>query len=152
MDEERDSIYEESPEVADVAYDIINDHRTELQDANIAYFFRHGPWRSKGKNVLGQAKKVSGLYRELTGKDYVIVISADFWQQATEAQQKAIVHHELMHCGKNEDGSWVLHDHDFNGFNQELKLYGVWTGDLKQMDQQRRQISFLDQETTRAAG
>lgn len=94
-------------------------------------------WNAKGgqsgkRNTLGKVGKLSPKERHFLGYD------ADFWiwfaadhvrESRFDAQQfEALVFHELKHLQLDDDGAVVVVGHDFEGFAQELEIYGPWSG------------------------
>lgn len=139
--------YRLAPEVEEVAKKIIEDHRPDIKDAKIAYMFRNKAQTKSGKIVMGSVKKVSALYHEITGLDYIVKIPYDVWSGLDEQTKEALIDHELRHCGKNEDGEFVYIEHDFEGFIGTLKMYGFWQPDLKLLQKNiiQMQLPFTDE-------
>lgn len=89
---------------------VISENREEmwhLEHANIAVVWRTPDAKSKGRLSIGYAYKVGAMWAEITGLDFVIRLSWDFWHdQMTDLQRAATILHELRHCGvaRNKDG------------------------------------------------
>lgn len=117
-------------EVLDIAGEIISEHLPELDGSSIAFMFRDKAPNSNGKVTMGQAKKVSGEWQALgLDYDFFIWLAQDIWYSLTEAQKRALVHHELMHCGysgEGEDQKPTMIPHDMEEFNAIIRLYGFW--------------------------
>lgn len=118
------------------------DEMWHLESANIAVVWRVPDAKSKGRLCIGFAYKVGAMWSEITGLDFVLRLSWDFWHdQMTAEQQAATVLHELRHCGvaKNKHGDplfingdkvpfkdgkylddmklkYCINHHDMNGF------------------------------------
>lgn len=135
--------------VADLAADIIAQKRPELQECEFAFVFvtnydKHGfmkyPKPNKhGKVTLGQAKCFSASDRAAGCPDFSITLLYNWWEKADATQQRALMYHELRHCGAEEtdDGTQLMSvPHNFEGFDDELALFGPWTRDLKSMQAQ----------------
>ena len=136
--------YCEVVEVADIARELIREHHTTLGEADIVYLFRDKAPKSKGKFTLGKAKKTSPIELTLSGYDFVIWVAEDKWNEMDWKQRRALVDHELSHCGLDEDGHWTTYEHDFTGFNSVLKRHGYWSNDLKQMKKNIQQMSLFE--------
>src|SRR5690554_4103291 len=96
--------YREAVEVADIARDLIRNYHGGLADAKIIYLFRDKAPKSKGKVTLGAAKKASGIEDVLSGADFIIWIAEDEWLRMDMRKRRALVDHELSHCGMDENG------------------------------------------------
>ncbi|MFW6410392.1 MAG: putative metallopeptidase, partial [Halanaerobiales bacterium] len=107
--------YRDAGEVAMIARELINQNHTHLKEASIAYLFRDPPAKSKGEEIMGKASKVTGKYKELTGKDFVIEISEKHFFNLDDESQAALVDHELSHCWIDDEGKPTLLPHDFEG-------------------------------------
>jgi hypothetical protein len=74
--------------------------------------------------------------------DYIMILDAQFWLQATMEQRRALVFHELLHAGieTDRDGlkkftadgrpKWCVRPHDLEAFNLEVARYGAWAPDI----------------------
>lgn len=90
----------------------------------IHYLFRNKEsWESAGRSVLGQMKRPSGLLKEYASTDFIVLLNWQAWQNMTPMQRVALVYHELRHG--NVEGK--LEGHDFEGFFDELALFGTDT-------------------------
>jgi Putative phage metallopeptidase len=133
----------EADEVRDIAREVIAavpDHAA-LADVRIEYVFRDKAPRSKGRIVLGRARKITGLNAYLADKRiralstpspfFVVEISEDTWQGLSPAQRRALVDHELCHCRVevDDDGEVVLstRGHDFEEFASIIRRHGLWS-------------------------
>src|SRR6185369_7142915 len=81
--------------------DLIEQHHEELTNARLAVAWNLS-WKpdADGRVTLGKCKKASDLDRELAAFDFVILLQAEFWQDAevTEDQRRALLDHELCHA------------------------------------------------------
>ncbi|MFW5962301.1 MAG: putative metallopeptidase [bacterium] len=127
--------YRKSPEVKEIAKELISKYHKHLQSARMEYLFRDKAGKSGGNAVLGNTRKVSGIYQTLTGLDFIIDIAEDTWQELTENQRYALIDHELYHCGINEQGNFVIIKHDVTEFIPIIKRYGLWTEGLQVLGQ-----------------
>lgn len=95
-----------------------------LRQFSIHYLFRNKEtWESQGRDVLGQMKRPSGLLKEYASADYIVLLNWQAWQNMTPMQRVALVYHELRHG--TPDGK--VRGHDFEGFFDELALFGTDT-------------------------
>jgi hypothetical protein len=139
--------YRPAAAVARIAKDLIGKHHHELDDVRIEYAFRSETAKSRGKEIWGQARKISGLNAYLSQEEeiteaesgdvdyFVIEISEPVWAELDAGQRKALVDHELCHCTTehNEDTGDLtlkLRHHDVEEFAVVVKRHGIWRPDL----------------------
>lgn len=98
-----------------------------LRDFTVHYLFRNKEtWEKQGKTVFGEMKKTSGLFKEYAKADFVVLLNRNVWQRLNPMQRVALVYHELRHGG-SEDGKPKARPHDFEGFFDELEIFGTAT-------------------------
>lgn len=139
--------YRPAPAVARIASELIAKHHTDLDDVRIEYVFRSETAKSRGKEVWGQARKISGLNAYLSQEDgpteaesgdvdyFVVEISEPVWRELDAGQRKALVDHELCHLTTafNEETGDVtlkLRHHDVEEFRAVVIRHGLWRPDL----------------------
>ncbi len=97
---------------------------SHLRIFDIHYLFRHKEtWESKGRTVYGQMKRPAGLLKSYAGCDFIVLLNWPVWQAMTPMQRVALVYHELRHG----DVEGKVRGHDFEGFFDELALFGTDT-------------------------
>lgn len=145
--------FREAPDVEAVAQRLIAAHHPHLAKAHIGYLLRSGGWLAKGREVWGQAHKVSGKEAFLTGLDFVIVINAGVWAALNDPQRAALVDHELAHCRGGEivrgKRQWYLCGHDVEDFADIIRRHGLWRPDLAKFHvavEEHEQLSLLAEE------
>ena len=154
-----------APAVERIARDLIAKHHKDLVDVRIEYVFRSETAKSRGKEVWGQARKISGLNAYLSQEDgpseaasgdvdyFVIEISEPVWVILDAGQRKALVDHELCHLQLvwDDDGevSLRLRHHDVEEFQAVVIRHGLWRPDLGDFAAAlpEKQRSFEDAET-----
>lgn len=131
--------FREADEVRQIASQLIPRFHEHLVEARIGYLFRQADqeWKSGGKRVWGRAYKVPARERHYTELDFVIVIDESTWLFLAAEKRRALVDHELAHCGQGEpdkqgNARWVLWAHDVEDFAAVLERHGLWTSDVKQ--------------------
>ena len=122
--------YTKAPEVEVLANAMIESFHEHLKKANISYVYvdqaRH---MSDGRTILGQAAKRNKLDKLLSERkeDFVVIISKDRWEKMTEEERRALVDHELCHCGIMVDANgkekFVLRGHPIEEFPENLKRF-----------------------------
>lgn len=127
-------------------------------DISIGYLMRLAPKEKGGKVELGSmhdAKYMAqGGFKELFAQllagmlgfspDFVMVVDADWWAQASDVERDALVWHELCHCRQKLDKygapkfdmhgnpSYGIQEHDVTAFKSEVARYGAWSPDLRE--------------------
>lgn len=138
------TMYRPAREVAAIAKTLIEhvaDH-APLGRARIEYVFREKAPKSGHRIILGKARRVGGLAAFLAEAKhlndhvvprplFVVEISEDTWSKLNEAQQIALVDHELCHLvvEVNADGEVELstRGHDFEEFAAIIRRPGLWS-------------------------
>ncbi len=135
--------YSAAPQVERIAEKLIAAHHQHLATVPIRYVWRDKAAQSKGNIVFGKARKVSGLAAHLVHlvrddeppdevEFFVIEIAADMWPTLTDAQQTALIDHELCHLGVDipeggdKDRSLVVRGHDLEEFAAVVGRHGLW--------------------------
>ena len=121
----------------------------------IAFMLRAGDFKLGVRPVLGAAcmPSVQGFLRPLFDwlledrlgylPTFLIILSADFWADATDIEREVLVFHEALHCGQAHDiygapkfnrmtGEPVptMRAHDIEEFDCVVKKYGAWRPDI----------------------
>jgi hypothetical protein len=142
--------YWRAREVEDVVRQLVPLHHDHLdrQDVTIRCVYRDTPARSRGKIVLGKARKVAGLNAHLVGlvrRDdlgddpadfFVIEVPHEVWQALKPSERRALVDHELCHFwvaipeDPDEDRQLVMLGHDLEEFRAVVERHGLWRPDL----------------------
>lgn len=138
------TIYEPAPEVAETAVSLIAEHHQNLLGAPIVYLFMDPAPKSKGRLVLGRARKLSGLNAFLVAlaagevddpeedhSFFVMEIAKDEWDGSTPQQRVALVDHELCHFAVDEDGVLGIRGHDLEEFDAVVRRHGLWRDDVQ---------------------
>lgn len=139
--------YTPAPAAADLAAELIADHHTHLANVPIVYVHRDPTPKSKGREVLGRARRVTGLNAFLTALaagevdpdvvdvDYtffVMELALEPWLAAGESARIALVDHELCHFAvDDEDGSLSIIGHDLEEFAAVVERHGLWRDDVR---------------------
>lgn len=129
-----------APEVADLAARLIHHYPefTHLRGLRIAYLWRRKKQAKAGKLVLGTCSSLSGIPQAFLEADWAVTIGAESCREAklTAYQLEALVYHELCHIAPPDEDDPesvpTLTGHDFEGFADELRRYGLWDETLAQ--------------------
>lgn len=126
-------------------------------DARLGWMFRAEPKVQAGRRILGMCHRprvngsLSGLFdwmlERLLGEpvDFLIVLDAGFWADASPLEREILVFHELAHAVQAEDQNgapkfnaatgepvWALQGHDVEEFNAVVRRYGSHSADLRE--------------------
>ena len=123
-------------------------------DAVILFLMRADPKYDQHKVELGRMclpmwqGSMGPVARWLLAKvcgglpDFIMILDATFWTQATHEQRVALVDHELTHAAVKTDREgmklftddgrprWSIRPHDIEEFNRIVAKYGAWTPDI----------------------
>jgi hypothetical protein len=139
--------YQYADEVQDIALHLINevDEYSPLINVEVRYVWRDKHAKSKGGDVYGKARKISGLSAFLARAldpdlgFFVIEIARDLWVHLEEHQQRALVDHELAHLivtFNEDDGlSLSIRGHDLEEFFGVVRRHGAWRPEISTLSQ-----------------
>lgn len=135
-------IWRGEDEVKALADSIIKEHRPELAGSVIVYIFKEKAGKSNDKVTIASTRKVSAkdnvvhAYGDKPDVDFVIEIGADAWNELSEIQKTAVMHHALMHCGlkDTEDGDVATQiiPHDVEEFAKVIEAHGYYMKDIQE--------------------
>lgn len=138
------TVYERNHEAEDIAAAIIPQWHKRLVGVPIAYLFKirtakvdtgkpPKPKRSGKKIVMAKTSLVSAKMRTLMPVQYQFVIEFNFevWESLDADRRRALVDHELEHCGNDADGTYLI-PHQLEEFSQVLERNGFWTPDRQE--------------------
>lgn len=136
---------------AELATGLIAEHHQHLLAAPIVYVFVSPAPKSKGRDVLGRARRVVGLNAFLValaadeleptpeGEDdpdysfFVMEIAREEWDAASEDERAALVDHELCHMRVDDEGALSIVGHDVEEFAAVASRHGAWSLGLQQV-------------------
>lgn len=143
------AVYSYSEALEVLGRNVINSTHTDLADVRVEFLFRDKASTSRGREVWGKARKVTGLAaffavpKDDAPQDiedapdidpfFVIEIAHDIWQVLTAQQRIALLDHELSHCHiRYKDGEAALDvvDHDISEFEGVVRRHGLWKADV----------------------
>lgn len=128
--------YEDSPDLQAVGLELIKKFHPDLKSINIGYLFRDKASYSHGRLTLGMAVRVDDRNYVYGGRDVMIEIGKDTWDQLSTDERQIVLDHELHHIQVelDEKGSTVLDKngrpkvflkrHDVEEFYSILERYG----------------------------
>ncbi|MBI3654140.1 MAG: hypothetical protein HY231_24170 [Acidobacteria bacterium] len=129
----------EAIEVKTIAKRLIGERHTHLADVHIEYLFALEPLASKGKEIDGEVKKVSGLNAylaslalEFDGDEFVaIIISKSAWDLYSESQREASIDKRLCEIRLSDKMKIQLVGPDAHAYYANVRIYGDWEPDLQ---------------------
>jgi len=156
--------FREAPDVKRIADELIPQHHEHLllQADEIRYVFRSDTPISKGRFVLGKARKVGGLSCYLANAEpeapngfedheiadmFVIEISEAMWDQLSAAGRIALVDHELCHRAMDVDEAEgtvkrAIRGHTVEEFTEIVHRHGLWRPELERFAQHMPQLTL----------
>lgn len=131
--------YSVAQEAQIIGAELIEKYHQHLALVRIEYIFNDQVLKEKGKEMLGRAKKKSGLDAYLAGNDtaeepqpfFVIEISKPAWDLLNQKQKRALVDHELCHCLWDVEKGIYMRTHDVEEFSEIIKRHGLWQPDVE---------------------
>lgn len=128
--------FSEAEAVESLAEGLIPNYHSELATARILYVFVDKASKKGGKELLGKAQKVGGIWEYYAEKDFVITVPLDKWAQLEDAQRTALVDSLLERCTGEEDEKtgeikWLVREPDVQEFSNILERHGAWHSDLE---------------------
>jgi len=95
--------------------------------------------------VLGKTTLPRSYARFYSKADALVWVAAD-WLRELKASYRfleAVLYHELCHLKFDLKDGLFLVGHDFEGFVAEYKEYGAWRADLKDLNENLKQLKLL---------
>lgn len=151
-----ESKFDPAPEVQQIAEELIPKYHQHLVDfdVRIRYVFANKTPKSKGREVWGTCRKISGLNAFLEGQGdgdepfFVVTISRDVWDVLPHDKKVALVDHELCHAwaevkqAKEEADADAeieqdnpvklsVKPHDLEEFSCIVRRHGLWREDIE---------------------
>lgn len=132
--------YELSTELEHRARRMISEHDVlrHLEGFEVAYLWDHGDPPRNGKPCAwGKARLVPRWVQPMVLADGCITIMSKVWLVLSDRQRDALLMHELLHLGQNEDsGLLEVVPHDVEEFGYVASTYGAWRSSLEAFGQQ----------------
>lgn len=104
-----------------------------MEDADVKLWWKLKGGKGGGNVTLGKLQKPSGLLLHFSRADYVVWFAADHCRERnfTNWQILALLYHELCHAAQDENGEFAVRGHEYEGFYDEIKLFGGWRENAK---------------------
>jgi len=139
----------EANDIAKMVPGLIDKHSAlfgHITNVDIICLWKKSGGQTKGKPTWAKVQSPSGLLRYFAECDFVVWLAADHLREkgVSAKEVEAIIFHELCHLQWDaEDGKIMVVGHDFEGFAEEIKHYGMWRRDLAKAGEAIRQLSLL---------
>jgi len=136
-------------EIVELANKLLAAHNSDAVEASVCYMFRSKHTKRGGMVQGGTCSKVSDKDKVLHGYDYIVTLAADIWQELADREREALLLHELLHIGAEEDeqdGSmhYGINSHDTEEFRKVIEVCGLWRPDLEALAQTIEMRAVLD--------
>jgi hypothetical protein len=127
--------FDPAQEVEKIAKKLIPKYHSHLATCKIAYLFKNKKIKSKGREVVATAEKISKKHHVLSGYHFLITTSYPTWQELSDKQKLAVTDHELEHCFVEDDDKtgepkYSILPHDVEEFGSIIKRHGLYTTNL----------------------
>lgn len=133
--------FTEAPELEALAdevlatFDEFEPIQTAMREAGlrIAYAWETKPFDPANEDIkphtIAKVTKASPLWRHLAGTELAIQFRQAFWAPFTDAQRRAVIHHELTHIEVDEPDDQgrihlALRKHDVEDFTKTMRRFG----------------------------
>lgn len=123
--------YTKAPEeVTRLVSEIAKAHHDRLNGLCVAVLMQEKATRKSGKVALATASLPPNRLRPLLEDDvaFVICIGLDTWLNLNEPKRRAVIDHELCHCGVDAEGEPYIRPHDYEEFGEVAERHGFWRG------------------------
>lgn len=143
--------YKLATEARQIGARIIEENHPHLLGVRVEFLFMDKTPKSKGREVWGRAKKISGLpaflalgpntlpdfYADQPFDLFVIELSEEVWERLTPKGKAALVDHELYHCvvetdDETGDAKLGTRGHDLEEFEAILRRHGLWRESVRE--------------------
>lgn len=128
-----EATYAHAGQPAAIGAVLIDAIHEDLTGASIGYLFRE-KMKTRSKAIWGKAAKAGSKVEFFAEHDFLIEFNWQEWRHLSPMQRIALVDHELMHCGREENDkgerSWVMVPHDIEEFGAIVQRWGLWRRDL----------------------
>lgn len=142
-------------EVHNIAQSLIDEHHPNLQGVPITYLMRCPTAKSNGAEVWGSTSKANAKQRALVKEDiqFIIELASEVWEHLGIFQKRALIDHELCHCGVEVDdegeAKYSIRGHDIQEFSNIVKRHGKWNDTITYFADQ---LSLFEPSPLKAVG
>ena len=150
--QEKSRYKQASPELVALANSIIKGCHDHLKSAKIKYVFREGDWEQAGRRIPGKVKVIPADLKVNMECDFQISINQELFEMGNEKQKESLLDHLLCYCSYHENENsgvkvWKRRNPEIIEFPEVLARRGIWSADLKKMEQACKQINLFGADT-----
>lgn len=116
----------ESPEVEELAQEVIKEESIEIGPATVGYFLIYPNY---SKQTAAKAMKASREVKYYSGNDYLIEVSGELWDMLDRKTRKMLLLHEILHIdpvykAKRQEWVFKIRKHDYADFYEIADKHG----------------------------
>lgn len=116
----------ESPEMEEIAKDVIETHGIDLGPSEIGYIL---VYPNISKQRAAKCMKATREVKHYSGNDYLIEVSGDLWDMLDKDTKKMLMYHQLLHIdpifkAKNQQWKMMLRKPDFADYYEINDKFG----------------------------
>ncbi len=116
----------ESPEMEEIAKEVIETHGIDLGPAEIGYIL---VYPNISKQRAAKCMKATREVKHYSGNDYLIEVSGDLWDMLDKDTKKMLMYHQLLHIdpifkAKNQQWKMMLRKPDFADYYEINDKFG----------------------------
>ena len=116
----------ESPEMEEIAKEVIESHGIDLGPAEIGFIL---VYPNISKQRAAKCMKATREVKHYSGNDYLIEVSGDLWDMLDKDTKKMLMYHQLLHIdpifkAKNQQWKMMLRKPDFADYYEINDKFG----------------------------
>lgn len=116
----------ESPELQELAAEVIENHKIELGPAQIGYLL---VYPNISKQRAAKCMKATREVKHYSGNDYLVEVSGELWDMLDKDTRKMLIYHELLHIdpvfkAKNQEWKMKIRQPDFSDYYEINDTFG----------------------------
>ncbi len=116
----------ESPELQELAAEVIEKHKIELGPAQVGYLL---VYPNISKQRAAKCMKATREVKHYSGNDYLVEVSGELWDMLDNDTRKMLIYHELLHIdpvfkAKNQEWKMKIRQPDFSDYYEINDTFG----------------------------
>jgi hypothetical protein len=133
-----DEKYTEAPQVSALLSELVRRLYPHLVNAKLRCLFAE-KLGGRGRAKIARMSLVSGLWKTITGEDFVLIVNWELWKGMPLVKRLAVLDHELSHCGIDDHERYCLLEHDVEEFTAVVARWGAYREDVRRFGEVLRQ-------------
>lgn len=121
---------------------LIGELHKHLVQAKIRYLFKQHVG-GRGESLPAKVSLASSKVKYLTNLDFIMEVNWTTWVSLPIETRVALMDHELSHCGREEEGGYLILKHDMEEFNAVVARWGLWTPAVEQFANVCQQLELI---------